>query len=63
MRALVLIALAITASFSLSSCGILAHQAHRTKNLLMSPFRAELEERLLDRIPELERTVRVSLAA
>ncbi|MEM6915796.1 MAG: hypothetical protein AAF491_04440 [Verrucomicrobiota bacterium] len=63
MRALLYIAFAITCSFSLSSCGLLAHQVHRTKNLLTAPFRAELEERFLDRIPELERDSRLPLGA
>ncbi|MEM1443280.1 MAG: hypothetical protein AAGF67_13115 [Verrucomicrobiota bacterium] len=63
MRALCLIALAVAFSFSLSSCGMVAHQLHRTKNILTAPFRAELEERFKDGVPELERDARISLEA
>ena len=63
MRSFTLIALAAAASLTLSSCGILAHQANRTMNLLSAPFRAELEQRFFDGIPELERKILIPLSA
>lgn len=63
MRALSLLVLAISCSFSLSSCGLLAHQTRNVKNLLTAPFRAELDVRFLDGFSDLERSVSLPAAA
>lgn len=63
MRALSLLALAISCSFFLSSCGLLAHQTRNVKNLLTAPFRAELDVRFLDGISDLERDDVLRVAA
>lgn len=61
MRALTLLILSFVAATSLSSCGLIAHQARTAQSLLRAPFRVELEKRFLDEIPELERESRISL--
>lgn len=63
MRSLSLLALAISCSFSLSSCGLLAHQTRNVKNLLTAPFRAELDVRFLDGLRDLERDYVLRVAA
>jgi len=43
-----------------TSCGMLMHQANTAKHILQWPFRAEVEQRLLDGVPDLEREHRLS---
>ncbi|MDA8908542.1 MAG: hypothetical protein P1U81_03725 [Verrucomicrobiales bacterium] len=61
MRSIVLLALAVTCSFSLSSCGLVAHQVHNARRLLSAPFRVELDIRFIDGIPDLEREVGIAV--
>jgi len=62
MRA-ILLSLFLVAAATQSSCGILMHQAHTAKRILHWPFRAELDPRHLDGMPDLEREHRLPLAA
>lgn len=55
MRNAILLILVSVCLLSQTSCGILSHQANRAKHILQWPFRAELDSRLLDETPEIDR--------
>lgn len=57
MRSILLVTLFVSCAMSLSSCGLLAHQVRNARNILTAPFRAELDVRFIDGIPELERGI------
>lgn len=59
MRSFLLVILFVGCAMSLSSCGLIAHQVHNVKNILTAPFRAELDVRFIDGIPDLERADRL----
>ncbi|MDF1825337.1 MAG: hypothetical protein P1U68_11885 [Verrucomicrobiales bacterium] len=61
MRSLSLVILSIGCAMSLSSCGLVAHQVKNVQNLLTAPFKAELDVRFIDGIPEMERPHRLSM--